>query len=172
MVTAMASPEPAPTGPPLHDDLAPLAFLLGTWRGRGAGEYPTIEPFEYFEEVTFGHVGKPFLAYTQRTRHATTDLPLHAEAGYFRPAGALDGVQRVELVLAQPSGIVEIDEGTLVGQHLDLTSATVATARTAKDVTAVRRRITVDGDTMTYELDMAAVGQPLQHHLSATLRRA
>ncbi len=157
--------------PPLHPDIAHLSFLLGTWRGTGAGEYPTIPSFSYVEEVTIGHVGKPFLAYSQKTRDATTDLPLHAEAGFFRPAGT----EGLELVLAQPSGIVEVDEGSISlvagGGIIDLTSAVVATSTSAKEVTAVRRRWSVEGDTMTYEVDMAAVGQPLQHHLAAELHR-
>ena len=48
--------------PPLHPELEPLAGLLGAWRGEGAGEYPTIAPFRYGEELRFWHVGKPFLA--------------------------------------------------------------------------------------------------------------
>lgn len=153
--------------PDLHPDLMPLAFLVGTWRGRGAGEYPTIQPFSYVEEVAFGHVGKPFLAYTQKTRDARTDLPLHAEAGYFRP----DGPERAELVIAQPSGIVEVHEGILRDQTLSFKATLVGTSRTAKEVLSVSRTIEVVGDTMTYRVEMGAVGQPHQHHLAATLMR-
>lgn len=160
----------------LHPNLAPVAALLGTWTGRGVGEYPTIDRFEYAESVTFTHVGKPFLAYTQRTRslgsgHAPPQ-PMHAESGYWRfPAPG-----RVEAVLSHPTGVVEIEEGT-VSVELDgsvvieLLTTTVALTSTAKDVSALQRRFRVHGDTLDYSLAMAAVGVPLQHHLRATLHR-
>jgi THAP4-like, heme-binding beta-barrel domain len=151
----------------LHEQLAPLAGLLGTWRGRGTMTYPTIETVEYQEEVTFAHVGKPFLAYAQRTRHAATDAPLHAETGYWRaPAPG-----RCELVLAHPTGIVEVYEGTVDGAVFDLATVTVATTSTAKDVRALHRRFLLSEDTLSYEVHMAAVGVPLTLHLAAELHR-
>jgi len=156
-----------PEGPALHPACEPFAVLLGTWSGRGAGEYPTIEDFEYFEDVSFTHVGKPFLAYTQRTRHAHTGLPLHSEAGYLRPTGE----DRAELVVAQPSGILEVDTGSFDGRRLELRSIEVVRSPTAKEVTEVRRDIEVDGEVLRYEVHMAAVGQPCILHLRAELHR-
>jgi len=153
--------------PPLHPELEPLAGLLGTWRGEGAGEYPTISPFRYGEEVRFWHVGKPFLAYAQRTWSLEDDRPLHSETGYWRakPGGT------VEVVLAHPTGIVEVQEGRQHGGRIDLRSTTTAMTATAKQVTALQRTFDLDGDRLTYALAMAAVGQPLQHHLAAELHR-
>lgn len=149
-----------------HPDLAELGFLIGTWRGSGNGSYPTIEPFEYLEEANFAPLGpKPVIVYTQKTRHASTNEPLHSETGYLRPAGA----GRIEMALAQPTGLVEILAGWVEGSHLHLRSMWVGRTPTAVEVSDVERHIEVDRLTMRYRLGMAAVGLELTTHLTATL---
>jgi hypothetical protein len=150
---------------PLHPDVEPLRFLLGTWLGEGKGEYPTIAPFNYREEVRFTHIGKPYLAYAQRTWATSDGRPLHGETGFLRLP---EGLSNAELVLAHPNGQVEIDEGTLVGQRLELATTLAAHTSTAKQVDALTRILEVTDD---YLVAMAAVGEPLTHHLAATLHR-
>lgn len=155
----------------LHPDLESLAPLLGTWAGQGAGKYPTIQPFAYLEEVVISHVGKPFLAYAQKTKAVADGKPLHAETGYLR----VPQPGYVELVLAHPSGITEIEVGqySLTGDlvEVELSSTTIGLTPTAKEVTALSRSFRVAGDELTYSVRMGAVGQPLQDHLAAVLHR-
>lgn len=156
----------------LHPLCEPLAPLLGTWRGTGEGSYPTIDDFAYNEELVFGHAGKPFVSMVQRSRDRSTDQPLHAEAGYLRALG--DGA--LELALAQPSGIVETDVGSVTttedGLLIELESDRVGLTPTAKSVTAVRRRLHLAGPVLVSELWMAAMGEAaLIHHVRAELSR-
>lgn len=157
--------------PDLHPDLAALAPLLGTWAGKGAGNYPTIPRFDYLEEVTFSHVGKPFLAYAQKTRAVADGKPLHAETGYLR----VPQPGHVELVLAHPSGITEIEVGTYSASggpiEMQMSTTSVGLTPTAKEVTALSRSFRIDGDELSYTVRMGAVGQPLQDHLAAVLHR-
>lgn len=151
----------------LHDTLEPLAFLLGTWRGGGRGEYPTIDPFDYEEELRFDHVGDAFLLYEQTSWSPEDGAPIHFERGFLRPGA--DG--RVELTLAHPLGLTEISEGALEGTAFELTSTEVGRTTTGSDTVEVTRRYRVDGDVLRYETDMATERTPLARHLTAELRR-
>lgn len=160
------------TGPDLHPALLPLLPFVGTWRGTGKGGYPTIGDFDYAQEVRFSHDGRPFLAYESRAWIINADgLPLRAsarEVGWWRPAPA--GAD-LEVLLAHPTGFVEVYYGRVSGTQIELATDAVVRTPTAKEVTANRRLYgLVDGDLM-YAIDMAAVGHPLTPHLSARLVR-
>lgn len=154
--------------PDLHPDLAPLAFLLGTWAGEGVGGYPTIESFGFGHQVTFSHYGKPALEYTSCSWSLEDDRPLARESGWWRPRP--DG--HVEVLLAHPMGVVEVWLGTVTGTKVELATDVVARTPSAKEVTAGRRLYGLVGDELMWAYDMAGVGQPLQAHLSGRLHRA
>ncbi|MFE6770933.1 FABP family protein [Streptomyces fimicarius] len=161
-----ASPAP-------HPLLAPVTGYLGTWRGTGRGGYPTLEAeFTYAQEVTFSHDGRPFLAYEARAWLLDADgrplRPSARESGWWR----LQPDGRVEALITQPTGIAEISVGHARDGAVDLATEQVSLAPTAKEVEATRRRYTLtDRDTLAFVHDLAAIGLPLQHHLSAELHR-
>ncbi|QYG95623.1 FABP family protein [Iamia sp. SCSIO 61187] len=169
---AAAAPTPAAPAadPAVH---GPLAALAGTWSGPGRGHYPTIDPFGYTERLEVVPLpGKPRLSWRTSTRAADDGRGLHADAGFLRLTD--DG--GVELVLATASGLVEVSSGVVeadgVALEIVLSSEAVVGAPTAKSVTATERTYRLVGDTLTYEVAMAAVGQPLTPHLTATLTRS
>jgi THAP4-like, heme-binding beta-barrel domain len=163
--------------PKLHPALSHLLPFVGVWRGRGGGSYPTIEPFEYAQELRFSHDGRPFLCYEARawliTGAGTPVRPGAREVGWWRPVPRPDGrpSDSVEVLLATPTGVMELHLGTVSGTQVELATDAVMRTATAKEVNSGRRLYgIVDGD-LLYTQEMAAVGQPLQNHLAARLTR-
>ena len=165
----MTGEAPAPV---MHEALAPIAFLLGRWEGAGVVGYPTIESAQFGQEIEFSHNGKPFLIYSSRTwrldEEGRPGRPLAMETGFWRPQPE----RRLEVLLVHPTGITEIYLGEVTGTKIEMATDAVVRTATAKEVTAGRRLYgLVEGD-LAYAYDMAAVGQPLQAHASARVKRA
>jgi hypothetical protein len=161
------------SGPDLHPSLSPLLPLVGTWRGTGKGGYPTIEDFDYGQQVVFAHDGRPVLRYESRSWILDPDgrvaRPGARETGWWRP-GAGDG--DLEVLLAHPTGNVEVYLGRATGPtRWELATDVVARTETAKPVTGGHRLYGIVEGALLYAVDLAAMGRPLQPHLSARLER-
>jgi hypothetical protein len=176
--------------PPEHPAIAPLSFLLGRWRGTGKGDYPTIDSFDFLQEVTFSHIGKPYLIYTSRSWRLATDEagelqrdeqgalvrvePLAVETGFWRPQP--NG--KVEVLLSHPTGVTEIYAGEFRSlTSIELVTDAVARTASAKPYTAGKRlyglvpsQVREGEKDLAYAMDMAAMGQPLTPHLWAVLQ--
>lgn len=157
------------TQPELLAPLGDLTAFAGRWVGGGSGHYPTIDDFAYDEEIELAPSGKPFLFYRSRTRKPGGSMPMHTETGYLRRAG--DGV---ELLVAQPTGFVEIHRATLSDGVLDFVSHALDASPDAKPVHEIRRRFELleGGTVLAYDMWMAFDAVPMTHHLRAELRRA
>jgi len=157
--------------PDLPSELVPYAWLIGTWAGAGVGGYPTVPSFQFGQEITFAHDGRPFLSYWSRSWKIDDAgqpvEPLDMEAGFWRPRPD----NKLEVTLAHPTGYSEIYVGTIDGAKVEMQTDVVARTITSKEYNAgVRLYGLVEGD-LLWAYDMAAVGQPLQSHVSARLKR-
>lgn len=160
----------------LNADCAPIAWLLGAWRGNGHGDYPTIEKFEFEQELVFQQDGRPFFHYSARSWVIDPETkerlrPGAMETGFVRSRLVEPGKAKVEMVLAHQSGIAEVWYGEAADGKIEFATRGVGFTETAKEVTAGHRLYgNVNGQLM-YAYDMKAVGQELQPHLWAQLNR-
>lgn len=150
----------------IHPAIAPISFLLGTWRGEGEGGFPTIQSFKYGEEIKFWHSGKPVIAYTQKTWKLASGEPMHAESGYWRPK--MDG--SIEVIIAQSTGLAEVQKGTYDAEKkiVKLQSELVGNASKVKEITRV---FELNGSELRYVIEMATTANDLQPHLRAMLKK-
>jgi hypothetical protein len=188
----MSDPYPFPdshdpdAGPALHPAVVPLRAYLGLWRGFGKGGYPTIDDFDYGQEIRISHDGRPFLAYESRAWVLDQDYrpvrPAARESGWWRPV-IQDGepTDELEVLLTGPTGIMELYLGRVDGPtperpgagtvSVELATDAVMRTATAKEVTAGHRLYGIVGEELMYAQEMAAVGHGLAPHLSARLSR-
>ncbi|KAM8850190.1 peroxynitrite isomerase THAP4 [Spinachia spinachia] len=157
----------------LNPALLPLDWLLGTWESDEPGEgcFTTIKPFRYTETLTFSHVGQPVINFMFNAFHAENKKPLHRECGFIRMQ---PGSNRVAFMIAQNSGLVEIEEGELTGQQLNLQSQALARVSFAREphVQKVSRVIQLRPDgRLEQTVSMATDNEPLMQHLHITYRR-
>jgi hypothetical protein len=159
--------------PNIHPNCAPLAWLIGTWAGNGHGEYPTIDDFQFGQELLFQQDGRPFIHFMSRS------WIVDAQGNHVREAAQETGFIRpqedrtLEVVMAHNTGFVEIWHGELHEEQprFEIVSDTVARTATAKEYAGGKRLYGyVNGD-LLYAFDMAAMGQPLQPHTHAQLKR-
>ena len=156
----------------LHPDLNPLAWLVGTWRGKGRGEYATVAPFEFAHEVVFSHDERPFLNYFSRSwiidENGDIVRPAASETGFWRvkPNNVL------EVLISHNLGITEGWVGRFDGPKIQLEMDRGYSAPSAKKVDAGSRLYGLVEGELFFAYDMAAEGHPLQAHLWSTLPRS
>jgi len=153
--------------------LAPLAWLVGRWEGAGVLGYPTIESANFGQEIICSHDGRPFLEWQSRTwlldDAGQRVRSLAVELGFWR---VLENGE-IELLLTHPSGVVEMYVGRRdpAKPILELRTDGVLRSPAAKEYNAGSRMYALADSQLLWAMDMAAVGHPLQSHLSAKLKR-
>lgn len=155
----------------LHPELLPLAWMISTWRGTGRGEYPTIKPFTFEQEIVFNHDGRNFLNYYSRTwildEAGQVVSPGASETGFWRPKEN----KTLEVLIAHSTGISEGWVGVHDGAKIQLAMDQGYSAPSAKIVTAGSRLYGLVEGELFFAYDMAAEGQTLQSHVWSTLKR-
>jgi hypothetical protein len=157
--------------------LYPLAWLIGSWAGVGVIGYPpVIDEAQFGQEVEFSHDGRPFLSYRSTTWLLDDDgnqvRPLTSESGYWRPLAERDDeATELEVMIAHPTGVVELYIGAVKGPRIDLATDAVVRSATAEEYSAATRLYgLVEGD-LLWAYDIAALGQPIKSYASARLKR-
>ena len=161
------------SGAPIHDDLLALLPLVGTWRGTGRGVVASSgEQFEYGQQVTVAHDGRPFLAYESRSWLLAEDGAVirqaWRESGFWRPG---PGPDDIALVLASNTGQALVLAGTAGDRRWDLETISVRHAPNALDVDGERRLYALREDELVYVTELAPGGAPYAPHLNGRLVR-
>jgi hypothetical protein len=161
------------SGPDLHHSLLGLLPFVGMWRGRGQGGFPAPADYNFAQEITISHDGRPFLRYESRAWLLDDDSKPIGESvrelGFWRPVGN-DGM---EATMITPDGVMELYLGKVIGTtRLELEADAIVRTPTAElEVTAGQRLFGIVEGALLYAHEMVAGGEGPHPHLSARLIR-
>lgn len=155
----------------LPPELLPVAWMIGRWEGAGLFDYPGTRKGRFGQELVLLNDGRPFLEWHSHTWELDEEgnqiKPLAIELGFLR----VPSEGQVELMLAHPTGIVEMYYGTIEPARLTMATDGVMRSPHAKDYTAASRLYGLVNSELFWVMDMAAMGHPMQSHVSAQLKR-
>ncbi|KAF2902886.1 hypothetical protein ILUMI_03298 [Ignelater luminosus] len=159
---------------PVNEALKPLCWLIGKWKSVCAkGQYPTIKPFTYCEEMEFISVGQPMLNYKSVTWHPEKKNPMHLESGFLR---IKPGTNQLAFMVGHNFGITTLEEGTVGENCLDLKTTAIGRMCFAKDpaVTEVTRHFQYCPESQHLQavVCMATCNTPLTEHLRITYEKS
>lgn len=114
---------------PLHELLHVLAWLEGTWvtDEPAVGTYPTIKPFNYYDQINITSTGQPLLNYVAQSWHPDLGTPMHRETGFLQ---ILPGTKKIILSLIDNIGLFTVEQGDLGsddGSTFELKSTNILT---------------------------------------------
>lgn len=161
----------------LHPGLLPIAWMVGRWEGTGTVEHPSMPVHRFHQILQIEQDGRPFLTYVSRTwtpEDAPRDrAPDATETGYLRVVPSDRQAPRtveLEMVVAHPTGVVEVYTGTGGEGKVELSTDLVARTATGPDYTAGTRLIGLVGGDLMWAYDIAGYGHPLTSYASAHLK--
>ncbi|XP_014212484.1 THAP domain-containing protein 4-like isoform X2 [Copidosoma floridanum] len=159
---------------PMHSALEPLKWLVGTWRTEkpASGHFPTIEPFEYCEEINFSSIGQPMLNYTAQSWHPVKKCPMHREVGFLKITPKTNDVS---LLLTHNFGLCTVEEGCVTDHEIVLKSTSISRKTgpyKAPAVLEIKREFKLVGDALHHTLHMATEKTTeLTPHLEAVYKK-
>lgn len=124
---------------------SPIGFLAGVWHGTGTGDYPTMPPFRYAEEVRFIPLLESVLMYQQTAWSADDGEVLHFESGIWRSTDTGD----LAVTISLPR-VAEVAEGRIEAGRILLEATSLGRAAGGAPLIAVRREYVHHEGEITY----------------------
>ena len=162
--------------------LEPISWLAGTWKGQGCGGFPTMDDFEFEDEMRIktdlkGYVQEPLIHFEEMAWVLDKEEKrfMHWETGYFKP----DQDGRIQFYICHNTGRIEITYGkfeVLNSQNksfeIHFNSEFIRNDKGTKFATKSNRKIILQDDTLTYSLAMSTEDvSEMNHHLTSKLMK-